>query len=318
MDWLTRAAGFVRPEPLVIGFCFLLPDLMDKPLWILGVVPDGRYIGHTLLILLLVTFAFAAVKWAYGLLAVCSWLPHLFFDTTASSYNPWYYPFRHYDFQPNDYHTIMTLHNLLITLLEMLAVFGVLILVWVMFRGAVLLSRAGPGPAGDQDQFDTIGDQRGVSHGALKDGRTPAHGRAPVRSSVPPRGSAAPHGSALCWTARASGTLMSLAAAVSLLQARATYDSAWPTIPAGLCLLALTVGPSVAGWWSHRTGGLFLIIVCVAYAEVAYGTAGDTGALRDAIPFLSVWTATGALHLAAWWKERRPLRGSLTIPPSRG
>jgi hypothetical protein len=44
-----RVARLLKAELLVTGFCFLLPDLMDKPLWVLEVISDGRYMGHTLL-----------------------------------------------------------------------------------------------------------------------------------------------------------------------------------------------------------------------------------------------------------------------------
>ena len=101
----------------VTAFSFLLPDLIDKPLWVLGVISDGRYIGHTLLLAFLVALAFALKKRAYGLFAVCGGISHLLLDT--SGFMPWFYPFKRYDFPNVDYHGIVTWYNVAETLLEM-------------------------------------------------------------------------------------------------------------------------------------------------------------------------------------------------------
>jgi membrane-bound metal-dependent hydrolase YbcI (DUF457 family) len=104
----------------VTAFSFLLPDLIDKPLWVLGVISDGRYIGHTLLLAFLVALAFALKKRAYGLFAICGVIAHLLLDT--SGFMPWFYPFKRYDFPNVDYHGIVTWYNVAETLLEMVLV----------------------------------------------------------------------------------------------------------------------------------------------------------------------------------------------------
>ena len=101
----------------VAAFSFILPDLVDKPLWVLGVFTDGRNIGHTLFTTFLVALAFSLKKKVYGLVAVCGGMAHLLSD--RSGLVPWFYPFKTYDFPRVDWHGILTLHNLVWTLLEM-------------------------------------------------------------------------------------------------------------------------------------------------------------------------------------------------------
>jgi hypothetical protein len=104
----------------VTAFSFLLPDLIDKPLWVLGVVSDGRYIGHTLLMTCLVAVAFSLRKRWYGLFAICGGMSHLLSD--RSGLVPWYFPFKSYDFPAVDYHTVITWRCLAATFLQMAVV----------------------------------------------------------------------------------------------------------------------------------------------------------------------------------------------------
>jgi hypothetical protein len=66
----------VGPTP--VTFSFIVPDLVDKPLWVPGVFTDGRNIGH--------------------------------------------YPFKTYAFPSVDWHGVLTLRNLVWTLLEIAVV----------------------------------------------------------------------------------------------------------------------------------------------------------------------------------------------------
>jgi hypothetical protein len=104
----------------VTAFSFILPDLIDKPLWVLGVISDGRYIGHTLLVAFLVAVAFSLKKRVYGFLAIWGAMSHLLLDT--SGFIPWFYPFKRYDFPSVDYHGIVTWRNVAGTMLEMVLV----------------------------------------------------------------------------------------------------------------------------------------------------------------------------------------------------
>ncbi|MDM7998542.1 MAG: hypothetical protein QUS33_00710, partial [Dehalococcoidia bacterium] len=99
------------------GFSFILPDLVDKPLWMVGVFTDGRNIGHTLFTTFLVALAFSIKKRVYGVVALCGGLAHLLSDTSGMV--PWLYPFKSYDFPTVDWHGILTLRNLAQTMLEM-------------------------------------------------------------------------------------------------------------------------------------------------------------------------------------------------------
>jgi hypothetical protein len=110
----------LRPELAVAAFSFILPDLMDKSLWMLGVLTDGRNIGHTLLTTFLVALAFSLKRRVYGLVALCGGLAHLLSD--RSELVPWFYPFKTYGFPTEDWHGVVTLRNLAWTLLEMVVV----------------------------------------------------------------------------------------------------------------------------------------------------------------------------------------------------
>jgi hypothetical protein len=109
--------GLIRPETAVTAFAFLLPDLVDKPLWVLGVISDGRYIGHTLLLAFLVALVFSLKKRVYGLFAICGGISHLVLDIWG--FMPWFYPFKSYNFPSVDFHGIVTWYNVAYTLLEL-------------------------------------------------------------------------------------------------------------------------------------------------------------------------------------------------------
>jgi hypothetical protein len=104
----------------VAAFSFILPDLVDKTLWVLGVFTDGRNIGHTLFTTFLVALVFSLKKRVYGLVAVCGGIAHLLSD--RSGLVPWFYPFKTYDFPINDWHRVLTWWCLASTLLQMAVV----------------------------------------------------------------------------------------------------------------------------------------------------------------------------------------------------
>ena len=76
-------------------FCGILPDLVDKPLDALE-IGGGRFVGHTLLFVLLVSAAFALWKWRLGLAALVGGMSHLILDLDGLV--PWFYPFKDYEF----------------------------------------------------------------------------------------------------------------------------------------------------------------------------------------------------------------------------
>ena len=93
-------APLLKPPVTVTVFCYLLPDLVDKPLWVLG-IGCGRYIAHTLLFVFLVSLAFAFKKRAYGLFALFGGMLHLLLD--IGWFIPWFYPFARYNFPQVDF-----------------------------------------------------------------------------------------------------------------------------------------------------------------------------------------------------------------------
>lgn len=88
-------ARVLRLNLLVAGACSLLPDVVDKPLALMGVAP-GRYAGHTLLFVFLVAAVFGLKNWRYGLAAGLGVLLHLVEDLPGLV--PWFWPFMSYDF----------------------------------------------------------------------------------------------------------------------------------------------------------------------------------------------------------------------------
>lgn len=108
------------PEAAVTAFSFMLADLIDKPLWVLGVITDGRFVAHTLLIWVLVAGAFYLVKPAYGWFSLAGGLVHRLLDVFG--FMPWFFPFKQYDWPTWDYHRVVTWYNILFTLVEMAVV----------------------------------------------------------------------------------------------------------------------------------------------------------------------------------------------------
>jgi hypothetical protein len=79
----------------VVAFAALLPDLVDKPLYLLG-IGEGRYVGHTLLFVCVVAAVVSLKNKMYGLSLLFGAVLHLLFDW--GGFVPWLYPFISYDF----------------------------------------------------------------------------------------------------------------------------------------------------------------------------------------------------------------------------
>lgn len=105
-------AHALRLELPVVFLCGLLPDLVDKPLWALG-VGAPRYVAHTLLFLCLVTAALFLWKRAYGLAALLGLGSHLLLDWMGPGFPvPWLYPFASYPVPDHQYDPAHFLPNL--------------------------------------------------------------------------------------------------------------------------------------------------------------------------------------------------------------
>jgi len=85
-------------NPIVSSASVLLPDMIDKPLNILGLAPCSRFIGHTLLMGLLLSifiYVFTRNKKITSSLLMGYWL-HLIEDMRG--FVPFFYPFINYSF----------------------------------------------------------------------------------------------------------------------------------------------------------------------------------------------------------------------------
>lgn len=93
---LSRLARADAP-PAVVGA--LAPDFIDKPLaWVLHVIPGSRYLGHSLLALLLVWLAAGRLvgrRRANGF--AVGYLAHLMGDQVVGGNIPWLMPLREYE-----------------------------------------------------------------------------------------------------------------------------------------------------------------------------------------------------------------------------
>ena len=93
-------ARLLKLNLVVTGLCALLPDIVDKPLWALG-IGNGRYVAHTLLFVFLVAIVFSLKKKRYGLSAFFGGILHLLLD--AGGFVPWRYPFARYQFPQEEF-----------------------------------------------------------------------------------------------------------------------------------------------------------------------------------------------------------------------
>ena len=129
---MLKSAGVLKPELAVASLCFLLPDLLDKPLWLLG-IGMGRFVGHTLLFVFLVAFVFFLRKRTYGLFALAGGMLHLLSD--VGYFTPWFYPFVEYDFPQPEFWDTFTLVNVIGTFMELaLVILAISLLLWLSSR----------------------------------------------------------------------------------------------------------------------------------------------------------------------------------------
>jgi len=76
----------------------VLPDLIDKSLFIVGLGPSSRFIGHTLFMGILISFMVYIIwrKKIYSASLLFGYYVHLLEDSLH--FMPWFYPFINYDF----------------------------------------------------------------------------------------------------------------------------------------------------------------------------------------------------------------------------
>jgi len=91
-------ASFFSLSFFYVAIASLLPDIIDKPLAIIGLAPCGRHIGHTLLVVLIIpslTYLITRKKTISLSILFGCWM-HLLLDSPG--FIPWFYPFVPYDF----------------------------------------------------------------------------------------------------------------------------------------------------------------------------------------------------------------------------
>jgi hypothetical protein len=104
-------AHLLKLNLAVTGLCALLPDLVDKPLYLMSVTSCSRYAAHTIMFVLLVAVAFSLEGRLLGLSALFGGMLHLVLD--SGTFVPWFYPFVRYDFPESDVGVSEYLHRLL-------------------------------------------------------------------------------------------------------------------------------------------------------------------------------------------------------------
>ncbi len=96
---LTASAGKALKLPIIyLLFASMLPDVVDKVLFAARVAPSTRFIGHTIIFSLAVSFLFYIItkKKNIGLALLLGCLLHLLGDITG--FLPLFYPFVNYAF----------------------------------------------------------------------------------------------------------------------------------------------------------------------------------------------------------------------------
>jgi hypothetical protein len=94
------AGRVLRLNLPIVFLCALLPDLVDKSLWALG-IGGGRYIAHTLLFVFVIAGVLFLWRRVYGLSALLGIGSHLLLDIRG--FIPWFYPFVSYDFPKREF-----------------------------------------------------------------------------------------------------------------------------------------------------------------------------------------------------------------------
>ena len=119
--------------PLYTAIGSLIPDLIDKPLNILGILPSSRHIGHTLLgVFTCFLFVYLITRNKKISFSISfGYLLHLFEDLPF--FVPWFYPFVKYDFPTGPFSFHYTLFAFVFD------VIGIMLLVYVLKKDRKLL-----------------------------------------------------------------------------------------------------------------------------------------------------------------------------------
>lgn len=110
---ITAFVGsFLSLSLFIVLIGSLMPDIIDKTLFLLGLTNTGRFIGHTLflgIIFSLIVHLILRKKIISASLLFGYWF-HLFEDVMG--FVPWFYPFVNYDFSAYTFGPIFTPFNI--------------------------------------------------------------------------------------------------------------------------------------------------------------------------------------------------------------
>jgi hypothetical protein len=128
---------------LVVLACALLPDLIDKPLWAMG-IGGPRFVAHTILFMLVAAGVAFLWRRRHGLAVLLGWGSHLFLDWAAPGAPiPWLYPFKGYSFPERELDPSAFFSNLFESIESyfLMDIGGQLIWVAAAFAAALVLLR---------------------------------------------------------------------------------------------------------------------------------------------------------------------------------
>jgi len=104
--------SFLSLSLLVVLMGAMMPDIIDKALYFLGLTNTGRFIGHTLFLGIVITLIVHVIfrKKLLSISISFGYMLHLLED--ATKFVPWFYPFVNYDFSAYSIGPVFTPFNI--------------------------------------------------------------------------------------------------------------------------------------------------------------------------------------------------------------
>jgi len=132
---VTLAIGYPLRLPwMIVAFSVLLPDMMDKGLYYLG-IGCGRFISHSLVFALALGLLFCLINFRCGLWAFLGSGLHLIEDLPG--FIPWFYPLVSYDFPRTQFDPVGGYFNIVNFITDLI---GLLLLVYLWRRRYIRLA----------------------------------------------------------------------------------------------------------------------------------------------------------------------------------
>jgi len=121
----TFLGSFLSLSLLFVLIGALLPDVIDKSLYLFGFINTGRFIGHTLFLGILVSLIVHLIfrKKIVSLSLLFGYWFHLLED--ATNFVPWFFPFVNYNFSAYTFGPLFTPFNIASEII------GILMLIYI-------------------------------------------------------------------------------------------------------------------------------------------------------------------------------------------